>query len=272
MPVSSVLNQNQFTVTPVLGSVFQGTAPNVKTVRINPSSSTSTFIAGQAMKLISSTAREIVVDVISAGDQPYGVIVFNPKKGTNAKGDIVALACTGTVLWLEASAAVTRGQLVSIDPTGPTASPSTGATLGSCVGVALENASGSGVLFPVEVNTQRCLDGQVTAGQGVGGVVTQATNRSTGVTLNTISGALTTNNASLAAAASATFTVTNSTVAVTDTVVLSIRSGQTNKETRALVSAVAAGSFDITVQNNNGSTAETGAIIINFIVIKAVAS
>jgi len=61
-------------------------------------------------------------------------------------------------------------------------------------------------------------------------------------------------------------------VAITDTIVLSIRSGQTNKETTASVSAVAAGSFDITVHNQHGSTAETGAIIINFTVIKGVAA
>jgi hypothetical protein len=100
--------------------------------------------------------------------------------------------------------------------------------------------------------------------------VTQATNRTTGVTLNAATGVITTNNASLAAAASATFTVTNSTVAIGDVVVPSIRSGQTNKETSVAVTATAAGSFDLTVHNRHASTAETGAIIINFAVVKRV--
>lgn len=107
---------------------------------------------------------------------------------------------------------------------------------------------------------------------GAGGSVTQSTNRSTGVTLNKTTGAITTNSASLAAAAQATFTVTNSTVAINDVVLLSIRSGQTNKETRATVTAVTAGTFDITVMNQHAATAETGSIVINFSVIKGAVS
>lgn len=100
--------------------------------------------------------------------------------------------------------------------------------------------------------------------------VTQATSRTTGVTLNAATGVITTNTASLAAAASATFTVTNSSVAIGDVVVVSIRSGATNKETSVAVTTVAAGSFQLTVHNRHASTAEVGAIIVNFAVIKAV--
>lgn len=107
---------------------------------------------------------------------------------------------------------------------------------------------------------------------GAGGAVTQATNRTTGVTLNTISGAITTNNTSLAAGAEAAFTVTDSAVAVGDVIVLSARSGQTAGTSVPLVTAVAAGSFQITLSNLHASTADTGAMIINFVVIKAVSA
>ena len=109
---------------------------------------------------------------------------------------------------------------------------------------------------------------------GAGGAVTQATNRSTGVTVNKISGTITTNNTSLGAEAAATFTVTNSTVAIGDVVVVAIQSGSNGGNTVAFVSTVAAGSFAITVANNNAAagTAETGAILINFAVIKAVSA
>jgi hypothetical protein len=107
---------------------------------------------------------------------------------------------------------------------------------------------------------------------GAGGAVTQATNRTTGVTLSKVTGAITTATTSLAAGGSATFTVTNTAVAVGDVVVVSIRSGATNKETSVAVTTVAAGSFQLTVHNQHASTAETGAIIINFAVIKAVSS
>lgn len=111
-------------------------------------------------------------------------------------------------------------------------------------------------------------------GTGAGGAVTQATNRTTGVAINTVTGAITTNNASLGAETAAEFTVTNTSVAVTDTVVLSIRSGTDGGNTDVFVSTVAAGSFKIKVANNNAAagTAETGAILINFAVIKAVSA
>lgn len=109
-------------------------------------------------------------------------------------------------------------------------------------------------------------------GTGAGGAVTQATNRTTGVTLSTLAGAITTDNTSLAAGAAATFTVTNTTVAIGDVIALSVRSGLTTVQTNVRVTAVAAGSFDVTVENNHASTAETGAIVINYAVVKSVSA
>ena len=112
---------------------------------------------------------------------------------------------------------------------------------------------------------------------GAGAAVTQLTNRSTGVTINAICGAITTINTSLAAGASAVFTVTNSAVAIGDVVNVSIRSGSANAAgvagtTFVNVVAVAAGSFNIAVDNRSSTTAETGAIVINFAVVKAVSA
>ena len=109
---------------------------------------------------------------------------------------------------------------------------------------------------------------------GAGGAVTQITNRTTGVTLNKITGAITTDTTSLAAEATAKFTVTNSAVAIGDVVVVSERSGSNGGGTIVFCSAVAAGSFGIGVHNGNAAagTAETGAIVINFVVIKAVSA
>ena len=111
-------------------------------------------------------------------------------------------------------------------------------------------------------------------GTGAGGAVTQATNRTTGVTVNTISGAITTNNTSLAAEAAAVFTVTNSAVAIGDVVVVSIQSGSNGGNTKVTVNTVAAGSFVIQVANDNAAAgvAETGAIIINYAIFKAVSA
>jgi hypothetical protein len=110
---------------------------------------------------------------------------------------------------------------------------------------------------------------------GAGGTVTQTTSRSTGVTINKVCGTIQTDVTSLAAAASAVFTVTNSTVAIGDTVIVSQRSGSSNAAsvtgmTYVSVVAVANGSFNIAVDNRSAATPEVGAIIINFAVIKAV--
>ena len=106
---------------------------------------------------------------------------------------------------------------------------------------------------------------------GAGGAVTQATSKATGVTLSKVTGTITTHNAALAAAAEATFTVTNSVVAITDVVVLSIQSGGTSGEYLAHVTDVGAGSFDITLANMSASSA-SDAVLINFAVIKGVAA
>lgn len=108
-------------------------------------------------------------------------------------------------------------------------------------------------------------------GTGAGSTVTQATNRTTGVTLNNLCGQITTNNASLAAEATADFVVTNNKVEAGDVVVVSVASGSNGGGTLVSVIAVAAGSFTVRVHNGNvaAGTAETGAIVINFAVIKA---
>lgn len=105
-----------------------------------------------------------------------------------------------------------------------------------------------------------------------GGSVTQITSRTTGVTLSKLCGTITTDTSSLAAEASANFTVTNTLVDANDVVVVSIQSGTNGGNTAVTVVTVAAGSFVLKVSNNNAAagTAETGAIIINFAVIKSV--
>lgn len=107
--------------------------------------------------------------------------------------------------------------------------------------------------------------------QAVGGAITQGAGvRTTAVTLSTLAGTITTNNTSLGPELAAVFVVTNTLVGANDVVVVSQKSGSNGGNTDVYVSAIAAGSFSITVANNNAAagTAETGAILINFVVIK----
>ena len=100
---------------------------------------------------------------------------------------------------------------------------------------------------------------------GAGGTVTQATSRTTGVTLNKTTGSITLFSAAGSATA-ATFTVTNSTVAATDVIILNQKSG--TDLYNLMVTAVAAGSFNISFRTTGGTTTETPTF--SFAVIKGV--
>jgi hypothetical protein len=103
---------------------------------------------------------------------------------------------------------------------------------------------------------------------GEGGAVTQATSKSTGVTLNTKCGQVTMNAAALAADTTVSFTLTNSTIAATDVLVLNHVSGGT-AGSYLLNAQAAAGSASINVRNVTGGSLSE-AIVIGFAVIKAV--
>ena len=102
---------------------------------------------------------------------------------------------------------------------------------------------------------------------GAGGAVTQITSRTTGVTLDKTAGAITLFSAAGTTTA-ATFTVTNSTVAATDVIILNQKSGTDLYD--LMVTAVAAGSFNLTFRTTGGTTTEIP--VFNFAVIKAVAA
>lgn len=152
MATVTVLNQNQFSLTPILGSLVQGTSSNVKTVRINPASTATILVAGQAMKLSDVAGSEIVVDAVASAtaDKVYGVILFNPKKNTHVKGDVVELACAGSVVWLETTAAIARGALVATDYTGPTVATDAVSTH-QITGVCLSKPTATGQLAAIEI-------------------------------------------------------------------------------------------------------------------------
>ena len=98
------------------------------------------------------------------------------------------------------------------------------------------------------------------------GTVTQITSATTGVQIDKAAGKITTVTQNIAAAGEVQFTVTNSTVKATDVPVVAIASGSTGGTTIANVTAVAAGSFQITLTNLHATTAETGTLVINFVV------
>lgn len=104
---------------------------------------------------------------------------------------------------------------------------------------------------------------------GAQGAVTQATSKSTGVTLNTSAGQITMNAASLAAATNATFTLTNSTISARDVLILNVTNG-TAGAYNCWVSSMAAGSASITLRNISASPLAE-AVVLNFAIIHCAA-
>jgi hypothetical protein len=179
-------------------------------------------------------------DTTTAANQPIGKIEFYNSDTTNAAVGAYILSSSvgvdggGTIRFGAAANAATAAEVCRVADTGFTMTKDT-----------------AGIGY----------------GTGTGGAVTQATSRTTGVTLNKTNGAITL----VSAAGTATwqsFTVTNSTVAATDVVVLSQKSGTDLYIMH--VTAVAAGSFRISFATTGGTTTEQP--VFNFAVIKAVAA
>lgn len=216
--------------TPTLG-VASATTVNKVALTAPATGSTLTIADGKTLTANAS------ITLTSSGDS--GVMTF-----PNATDTVVTLAATQTL---------TNKTLTSPTMTAPVL----GVATGTSVAV-------SGLL------TSSSATAQVGFATGAGGAVSQSTDKSTGVTLNTNCGAITMNNASLAGAATVSFTLTNSAIAATDVVVVSVKSGASTGLYTAAVTAVGAGSCVISVTNVGATASEV--VVINFAVISAVSS
>jgi len=106
--------------------------------------------------------------------------------------------------------------------------------------------------------------GYSTAAQGA---VTQATSKSTGVTLNKSSGQITMNAANLATLTNVSFTLTNSLISARDVLITNVSGGAATSGTyNVFVSTMGAGTATIVVRNiSAGDLAE--AVVINYAII-----
>lgn len=105
---------------------------------------------------------------------------------------------------------------------------------------------------------------------GAGGTVTQATNKSTGVTLSKATGAITMNNANLATATTVSFTLTNTFIEAGDILVINHISGGT-AGAYSVNAQCAAGTASINVRNLTAGTLGE-AIVLQFALVKSVSS
>jgi hypothetical protein len=270
-----------------------GSASDITTGTL-PVAQIAAFSGGDVTKAAGSGTLTIAANAVTFGK----VVAASAASivGATAAGNFAELtpASARTVLGLAAiatsgsgadltAATVTYAKIQNVSATAKLlgrASAGAGVVeeLGLAGGLAISGANLTlGALTPTSVAaTGAITTSSPTAGNGyatgAGGAVTQATNKSTAVTLNTVCGAITMNGAALAASTNVTFTLTNSAIAATDVVVVAIKSGAATAGTyQAWVTATAAGSCTITVRNiSAGSLSE--ALVLNFAINKAVAA
>lgn len=230
-----------------------------------------------------SAVNEITIANASTGNSPSIVpsgeaglgLILDTKTGPGVNG-ILSLR-SGTYKFLESSAdtdsnGVTYQSYVTILPGIETGTGSPSPTTVS-VGSTQTNADlqiggkGTGTVILTTGATSKSATKALGYSTGAGGAVTQITSRTTGVTLSKPAGAITLVSAA-GSTTPATFTVTNSLVAATDVIYVCQKSG-TDKYTLS-VSAVTAGSFDITFNTKSGTTTEQP--VFNFVILKAVTS
>lgn len=113
--------------------------------------------------------------------------------------------------------------------------------------------------------------GSIGYGTGAGGTITQATSKSTGVTINKACGQITMNAAALASNTTVLFNVSNSTVAGPDTIIIHLTNSNTASSYLVWIDATGAGAFNVCVRNISGGSLSE-AITLNFAVIKGVIS
>jgi len=159
-------NLNQFKQTAVVGDIDLQTNPNpaLFPCLFKDASETAdtVVIPGEPVKLVDLGASDIVgppiVDEMADDNDggALGVVVYTTKENTHSDGDIVQVAGEGTVIYLEASAAIARGAKVSAVLASPGQVVTT--TTEDELGTALDKASASGDLIrvlikPVAVST-----------------------------------------------------------------------------------------------------------------------
>lgn len=188
--------------------------------------------------------------IVSSGDA-IGTILFQAHDGSDYRG---AAAIVGSVDTTPGASDMPGRLSFQTTPDGSTATTER-MRIDSSGNVIVTGAGGLGY------------------GTGSGGTVTQITSKTTGVTLNKTNGQIVTSNALMAGGAEITFTVTNSTVAATDTIILHRASGGGAGSVgyTVYVDSTAAGSFVVYIKNLSG-TNKSEAITLNFAVIKAVTS
>ena len=143
---------NQFSQTTekgVLSPSFGGVDASVNCQVV--STEATALVPAQPVKLSDTASGTIVVTAITATtDKVFGFIPNNVKKDSYPALDMVKVATSGSIMIMEASAAIARGATVEPVIAGQKVATK---TTGTSIGTALDKATASGDLIRVAITT-----------------------------------------------------------------------------------------------------------------------
>lgn len=235
----------------------------ITTAATNPSGVTlPTATAGRFVKVINRGANAINVYPATGGTIDGGAANASVQLPVNGEALFFAVSTTAWFSSINSRVNVANATGTLAIANGGTGSATAAAAL-TALGAASKTAAnaftGAG---SISVNGT----GTIGYGTGAGGSVTQATSKSTGVTLNKVTGLITMNAAALAAGATVGFTFTNSTIAATDNVIVT-GSGALSANYTVSTRQIGAGFCAVYVTNITGGSL-SDAVPLNFTVLK----
>lgn len=241
--------------------------PNIGDLSATINGSSTFTVAGNSVTIFHCVSPGVwfATSVMTTGIQTL-VQALQVVASTSVQSPLISGgSASNSTLSLESSSAGGSGDFIRF-LTGAT--PTEAARVSSSGGVSIgvtTDAGANNLLVKGSVLTEGGGVGYLT-GVGAGGTISQSSSKSTTVVLNTITGQITMNAAALGASTTVSFTLTNSTIAATDLLVLNhVSAGTAGSYT--LNAQAGTGSATINVRNVSlGSLSE--AIVIGFVVIK----
>lgn len=148
------LNPNQFAQAAVLGMLDQALNFNTISCQVDVSQSGNLY-AGSWVKVVDSAGGVMKVVGCSAhDDEALGPINFTFKNSVFIAGQACEVSISGNVMYMYATAAISRLAQVVLDLTSPgSVGPTTGSSGSRIVGWAFDKAPAAGALFRVYIKT-----------------------------------------------------------------------------------------------------------------------
>jgi hypothetical protein len=154
------ITTNEFKQKNAIGTLDLTTNPNPSVLYCRydyTNLATATIIPGTGLILVDLAGNDAIgppiVDTRTLdADAIEGVLIYDPKKATKDIGDVVAVAQFGAVVFMEASAAISRGAKVAL----VLATPGQVVTLTTeaLLGKALDKAAAAGDIIRVQILAQ----------------------------------------------------------------------------------------------------------------------